>query len=78
MQIVPLGDRAATERAVRTDGTAAVIIEPVQGEGGVRPVSPEWLGYLRRLCDDRGVALIVITSYSIHYTKLYDSKNPQL
>ncbi len=58
VQIVPLGDRAATERAVRTDGTAAVIIEPVQGEGGVRPVSPEWLGYLRRLCDDRGVALI--------------------
>jgi len=58
VEIVPLGDRPATERAVRASRTAAVIIEPVQGEGGVRPVSAEWLGYLRQLCDDRGVALI--------------------
>lgn len=58
VQIVPLGDRAATARAVSASRTAAVIIEPVQGEGGVRPVSPEWLEFLRALCDERGVALI--------------------
>jgi predicted acetylornithine/succinylornithine family transaminase len=53
VQIVPLGDRAAATRAV-TDATAAVIIEPVQGEGGVRPVEPEFLAFLRDLCDERG------------------------
>src|SRR5438445_10615531 len=37
---------------------AAVIVEAVQGEGGVRPVDAEWLGYLRELCDSRGVAVI--------------------
>ena len=58
VQIVPLGDRAAAARAV-TDATAAVIIEPVQGEGGVRPVEPEFLAFLRDLCDERGAALIL-------------------
>jgi len=57
VQIVPLGDRAATTRAVTND-TAAVIIEPLQGEGGVRPVEPEFLAFLRGLCDERGAALI--------------------
>ena len=57
VQIVPLGDRAATARAV-TDRTAAVIVEPLQGEGGVRPVEPEFLAFLRELCDERGAALI--------------------
>src|SRR5213592_4512107 len=49
VQIVPLGDRAATTRAV-TDKTAAVIVEPLQGEGGVRPVDPAFLAFLRQLC----------------------------
>ena len=57
VQIVPLGDRAAAARAV-TDATAAVIIEPLQGEGGVRLVEPEFLAFLRELCDERGAALI--------------------
>jgi len=57
VQIVPLGDRAAATRAV-TDATAAVIVEPLQGEGGVRPVEPEFLAFLRDLCDTRGAALI--------------------
>ena len=57
VQIVPLGDRAAATRAV-TDATAAVIVEPLQGEGGVRPVEPEFLAFLRDLCDERGAALI--------------------
>jgi len=58
IQIVPLGDRAAAERAISAERTAAVIVEPVQGEGGVRVVPVEWLAFLRKLCDDRRVALI--------------------
>jgi len=58
VQIIPLGDRAAAEATITAAQTAAVIIEPVQGEGGVRPVPTEWLVYLRRLCRERGVALI--------------------
>jgi len=42
-----------------TDKTAGVIIEPVQGEGGVHPADPEYLKALRDLCDDRGVLLIL-------------------
>ncbi len=57
VQIVPLGDRAATTRAV-TDATAAVIVEPLQGEGGVRPVDPAFLAFLRQWCDEKGAALI--------------------
>jgi predicted acetylornithine/succinylornithine family transaminase len=56
--IVPLGDRAAAERAVTESGTAAVIIEPLQGEGGVRPVEGGWLAFLRELCDARRAALV--------------------
>ena len=56
--IVPLGDRAAVDRAISEERTGAVIIEPVQGEGGVRPVDTGWLAWLRDLCDTRGVALI--------------------
>jgi acetylornithine/LysW-gamma-L-lysine aminotransferase len=41
-----------------TDETAAVIIEFVQGEGGVRPGSAEYLSALRQLCTDRGALLI--------------------
>ena len=58
IEIVPLGDRAATERAVTAERTGAVIIEPVQGEGGVHPVAAEWLAWLRQLCDGRRAALI--------------------
>src|SRR2546429_5563667 len=43
---------------ISANRTAAVIVEPVQGEGGVRPLDPEWLGFLRELCDSRGVAVI--------------------
>ena len=57
VQIVPLGDRDAATRAI-TERTAAVIIEPVQGEGGVRPVPDEFLVFLRELCTQTGTALI--------------------
>lgn len=43
---------------VITEETAAVLVEPVQGEGGVRPASPKYLAGLRDLCDERGALLI--------------------
>ncbi len=54
---VPLGDEKALLAAV-SDATAALLIEPIQGEGGLRPVAPEFLRMLRRLCDERGMLLI--------------------
>ena len=46
--------------AARTDETvAAILVEPVQGEGGVRPLPPAWLQQVRRLCDERGVLLML-------------------
>ena len=58
VEVVPLGDRAAAARGIDAERTAAVIIEPLQGEGGVRPVPADWLAFLRELCDARRVALI--------------------
>lgn len=55
---VPHDDPAAIEAAV-TDQTCAVLLECVQGEGGVRPLSPEVLAAARRACDDHGALLIV-------------------
>jgi acetylornithine/N-succinyldiaminopimelate aminotransferase len=45
-------------RAAITDETAAVIIEPVQGEGGIHPARDDFLRDLRALCDERGALLI--------------------
>jgi len=58
VQIMPLGDADAAARAITAEQTAAVIIEPVQGEGGVRPVPTEFLALLRERCDACGSALI--------------------
>jgi acetylornithine/N-succinyldiaminopimelate aminotransferase len=54
----PFGDMGAVEAAL-TPRTAAVCIEPVQGEGGVRPASAEFLQALSRLCAERGALLIL-------------------
>lgn len=51
------GDHDATRAAI-TDRTAAVLIEPVQGEGGIRPVPDQCLKGLRDLCDETGTLLI--------------------
>src|SRR5439155_1500147 len=56
--IVAREDWADVDHAVSASRTAAVILEPVQGEGGVRPLDAEWLGFVRELCDSRGVAVI--------------------
>ena len=51
-------DEAAADAAIG-ETTAAVIVEVVQGEGGVRPATPAFLAALRRLCTERGALLIV-------------------
>jgi len=51
-------DLAAVADAIDAQ-TAAVMLEPIQGEGGVKIPSPEFLPALRKLCDDRGVLLIL-------------------
>jgi acetylornithine/N-succinyldiaminopimelate aminotransferase len=54
---VPMNDLAALEAAI-TPQTAALLIEPIQGEGGIRVADREFLRALRRLCDERGMLLI--------------------
>ncbi len=51
---VPLGDIEAVKAAI-TDETAGILIEPIQGEGGIRAVSNAFLKDLRQLCDDHGL-----------------------
>lgn len=55
---VPLNDLAALSEAV-TGETCAVMLEPVQGEGGVHACDPEYLTAVRALCDERGVLLVL-------------------
>ncbi|KZY53774.1 aspartate aminotransferase family protein [Sulfitobacter sp. KE29] len=52
-----LGDSAALEAAI-TDKTAAIMVEPVQGEGGIRAVPDAELQQMRALCDAHGLLLI--------------------
>jgi len=54
---VPFGDFEATKDAVGPH-TAAILIEPIMGEGGVRVVEPSFLRALRELCDVHGLLLI--------------------
>jgi acetylornithine/N-succinyldiaminopimelate aminotransferase len=54
---IPLGDLDAVEGALGPH-SAAIMIEPIQGEGGVRVVSPAFLRGLRAICDERGLLLI--------------------
>lgn len=54
---VPFNDLNAFEKAI-TDKTAAILIEGIQGEGGITPATPEFLIGLRKLCDERGLLLL--------------------
>lgn len=55
---VPFNDLGAVERAVGPK-TAAVLMEPVQGEGGINPADDAYLTGLRRLCDAKGLLLVL-------------------
>ena len=57
IRFAEFGDVASVE-AVLSDQTAAIIVEPVQGESGVRPAPPGFLRELRRIADENGVVLI--------------------
>ncbi len=52
------GDREALEAAFKSPTTAAVIIEPVQGEGGARAIPEEDLRWMREMADANGVLII--------------------
>ncbi len=52
------GDHEALKAAIANPTTAAIIVEPVQGEGGCRPVPDVCLRGLRELCDEHGVLII--------------------
>ncbi|MPY83202.1 MAG: ornithine--oxo-acid transaminase [Actinophytocola sp.] len=54
---VPYGDAAALAAAV-TDRTAAVLLEPIQGEAGVNVPPPGYLAEVRRICDARGALFV--------------------
>jgi acetylornithine/N-succinyldiaminopimelate aminotransferase len=54
----PMGDLEAVKRLVGPQ-TAAIMIEPIQGEGGVRPAPAGFLGSLRALCDQQGLLLLI-------------------
>ncbi len=54
---VPFGDLQAVKAAI-SGNTAAILVEPVQGEGGIRPLEVETLRALRQMCDDNGLLLI--------------------
>lgn len=53
---VPFGDREALKAAIGPQ-TAAILIEPVQGEGGIRPVPVSDLQFMRDLCEEHGLLL---------------------
>jgi acetylornithine/N-succinyldiaminopimelate aminotransferase len=56
--VVPFDDLDAAAAAV-DDHTAGFLVEPVQGEGGIRPASREFMQGLRRLCDEKDVMLVL-------------------
>ncbi len=54
---VEYNDLTAVEAAI-TDQTAAIMVELIQGEGGVNPIDSDYLHSLRKLCDEQGLLLI--------------------
>ncbi len=54
---VPLNDLDLLEREM-TDDAAAVIVEPIQGEGGIHPADGEYIEKVRKMCNDKDVLLI--------------------
>lgn len=57
VKVAPFNDLEAAAKAI-WQGTCAVIVEPVQGEGGIHEATPEFLQGLRQLCDQHDAVLI--------------------
>ncbi len=55
----PLNDLAAWEKAIDAKTTAAVLIESIQGEGGVNPATPDFLRGVEKLCRERNVLFMI-------------------
>jgi acetylornithine/N-succinyldiaminopimelate aminotransferase len=55
---IPFNDVPALETAF-TDEVAAVLVEPIQGEGGINIATPEFLTAIRRRCDEKGAVMIL-------------------
>jgi acetylornithine/N-succinyldiaminopimelate aminotransferase len=63
---VPFNDLAATRAAI-SPATAAILIEGIQGEGGVTPATPEYLLGLRQLCDEKKLLLFIDSVQCGHF-----------
>ena len=57
-KVVEFDNLEAAEAAV-DDTTAGFLVEPIQGEGGIRPASQEFMKGLRRICDEKGLMLVL-------------------
>ena len=64
VQFVQFGDLEATRKAVVAGRTAAIFVEPLQGEGGVCPATASFLEGLREICDETGTLLVFDEVYS--------------
>ena len=63
---IPFNDLEAARKAI-SPATAAILIEGVQGEGGVTPATPEYLLGLRQLCDEKKLLLLMDGVQCGHY-----------
>ena len=55
----PLNDIAAWDKAISATDTAAVLLETIQGEGGIFPADPVFLQQLQKICRERNVLLLI-------------------
>lgn len=58
VSFVEYGNIEATKEAIKPGKTAAVFVEPIQGEGGIYSATKEFLQFLRKACNDAGALLI--------------------
>jgi len=56
---VPLNDLAAWDKAINAQTTAAVLIESIQGEGGINPSAPDFLRGVEQICRERNVLFMI-------------------
>jgi 4-aminobutyrate aminotransferase-like enzyme len=61
---VPFGDADAARRTARAHAVGAIVVEPIQGRGGIRPAPPGFLAALRAIADEVGALLIADEIYT--------------